>query len=366
VVELNASGTIVQTYTEAGPNQSGSFAMAFNDDSVFVGDAGAGTVTQFSRTSGNILGTLTDGGAGSGLGASVIVNGDKVVIGSFTDVNVYDDDFSSANDPIGTASLPAGTFVDGVYNLSGTEILVADPFAATDENTFSAGKMYVYDLAELGGGGPSTPTVSGTTGNDTITVTQSGTTLTVTVNGVATTYENLPLLVINGGAGNDTIGVAGSVTTAIEAHGGDGNDLISGGGGADVLVGGAGSDVLVGQGGRDVLIGGDGSDILIGMSADDVLIAGATAHDDDSATLQQISATWNGAGTYSDRVAALKAGPLTPDVDIYEDGEIDILSGNGGSDWFVVNTDGSLLTRDLILDRASGEIRDDVDAFIPA
>jgi hypothetical protein len=454
VVEMNASGTVVQTYTEDGdPFQSGSFAIAFNDDSVFIGDASAGRVTQFNRTTGSIVDTITDGGAGSGFGASVIINGDNVVIGSFVDVNVYDDDFTSANDPIGTATLPAGTFVDGVYNLSGTEILVADPFAATDESTFAAGQMYVYDLAELGGPPANTnPTadagadqsavrqqtvsftgagsdaedgsnvayawdfnydgvtfdvnastqnasssyatagtytlalrvtdtdgastidtlqvtvsasqvvggtmfVGGTNGTDTVIINGN----TVTINGANQTFTG-GKVVVYGGPGTDVIGVIGSTTKALEAHGGDGNDVLSGGNGADVLIGDAGNDIIAGGGGRDLLIGGSGSDLVAGLAADDILIAGSTVHDNNTANLANILSIWNGAGTYTTRVNALLAGPLTPDTDVFDDNAVDILTGNAGTDWFLFNNDGSN-AHDLVLDRNSAEVASDLDVL---
>jgi Ca2+-binding RTX toxin-like protein len=340
----------------------GSFALAFNDDYLFVGDTNLGRVTRFGRNDASVTDvTIAD----SGFGNTIAVNGAHVVIGAQTAAQayVYEIDNFAAGAEVGTIADPqaGGFFAATIRSLDTQRIVVTDSL----DNGF-AGVLYVYDLADLGGGGPTTPTVDGTADNDTIIVTQSGTTLTVTVNGVATTYENLELLVINGGDGNDTIGVAANVTTSIEAHGGAGNDMISGGASADVLVGDEGSDVLVGQAGRDVLIGGDGSDILLGLADDDVLIAGATAHDDDSATLQEIRGIWTSNDTYTNRVNALKAGPLTPDTDIYDDADIDILSGNGGTDWYVINNDGSLLTRDLVVGATSGEIRDDVDAFIPA
>ncbi len=212
--------------------------------------------------------------------------------------------------------------------------------------------------------------IGGTSGTDSVVVTQNSQGATVLVNGVSSPFAGNRIVIL-GGAGSDTIGVASNVTVDMEIHGGDGDDLISGGQGADVLIGDAGNDVLIGGNGRDLLIGGTGSDIILGMAADDILVAGFTLHDNDSSALGQISAIWNGADTYLNRVAMLKAGLLTtPEeadadnvVDVFDDQAIDILTGNGGTDWFLFNNDPA--ARDLILDRSSKEISEDVDAFVP-
>ena len=104
-------------------------------------------------------------------------------------------------------------------------IIGADPY---DLDGFgSAGRSYVIF------GGPSIPSIEGTSGNDTL----------------------------NGGTGDDII------------NGLDGDDIIQGGAGDDTLLGGVGDDLLAGGGGTDVIDGGAGidtnsfADIGTGVSA---------------------------------------------------------------------------------------------------
>ncbi len=62
---------------------------------------------------------------------------------------------------------------------------------------------------------------------------------------------------VSGGSGNDTI------------DGGGANDILEGDGGNDSLIGGTGNDSLLGGGGADTLLGGVGDDQLSGGSASD-------------------------------------------------------------------------------------------------
>lgn len=92
----------------------------------------------------------------------------------------------------------------------------------------------------------------------------------------------------DGAQGNDTI------------FGNGGNDTLSGGANVDTIDGGSGNDSILGNGGRDSLIGGLGNDSLVGgLGADTLVGADPTAK-------------------HPGR------------------GEIDVLSGNGGSDLFVL------------------------------
>jgi Ca2+-binding RTX toxin-like protein len=70
-----------------------------------------------------------------------------------------------------------------------------------------------------------------------------------------------------GGAGNDTITTG---TGNDNLDGGDGNDSLFGGYGSDYLFGGGGNDYLVGQEGNDILLGGNGNDILVGFGPTDL------------------------------------------------------------------------------------------------
>lgn len=254
-----------------------------------------------------------------------------------------------------TSATPSFTYeTAGTYVVS---LRVTDDDGDVADDTLS---VTVSETSLVGG----TLFIGGTSGTDTVTVTQNSAGANVVVNGVSTPFTG-QRIVMFAGAGNDVVGVAPNVTVAVEIHGGDGNDLISGGQGADILIGDAGDDVLIGGNGRDLLIGGIGADLILGMAADDMLIAGYTRHDSNSSALAAINAVWNGSGDYLTRVDTLKAGPLTPDQDVFDDNAIDTLTGNGGSDWFMFNNDGPN-ARDLILDRTSKEIGDDIDDFVPA
>jgi Ca2+-binding RTX toxin-like protein len=80
-------------------------------------------------------------------------------------------------------------------------------------------------------------------------------------------------LVFVGHAGNDYF--ANLTGVAVQASGGDGNDVLTGGAGADRLDGGSGNDYLAGTGGDDRLNGGAGDDRLDGGAGRDQLDGGA-------------------------------------------------------------------------------------------
>jgi len=210
--------------------------------------------------------------------------------------------------------------------------------------------------ASAGVGG--TLVVGGTNGTDTVLISGN----TVTINGVSQAFTG-GKVVVYGGPGADIIGVTGG-TKALEAHGGDGNDILSGGNGADILVGDGGNDIIAGNGGRDLLIGGQGADLVAGLAQDDILIAGSTKHDNNSTALGNILAVWTSSGSYSARVATLVApsGALTPDTDVFDDNAVDILTGNAGTDWFLFNNDGPN-AHDLVLDASNAEVQSDLDVL---
>ena len=139
---------------------------------------------------------------------------------------------------------------------------------------------------------------------------------------------------ISGGDGNDSLyGGAGNDLVRGDAD----NDLIYGDSDSDVLLGGTGEDTILGGSGRDIVIGGDNKDTLQGDSGEDIIIGGTTSHDGSDAALTALLAEWTGAGSYAARISALKtAGSinLIPGVDVFNDGDADILSGNGDKDWF--------------------------------
>ena len=102
-------------------------------------------------------------------------------------------------------------------------------------------------------------------------------------------------VIVYGMAGRDNIRLTGTVN--LEAHGGDGNDTITGGAGHDVIWGDQGNDTLTGSAGNDVLVGGSGSDRLVGSAGHDLLISGELMGDHnggayDYAALRAIDDSW--------------------------------------------------------------------------
>ncbi len=125
---------------------------------------------------------------------------------------------------------------------------------------------------------------------------------------------------------------------ALDATGGDGNDI---------LVGGRGNDILDGGAGDDILIGGGGADQLNGMGDDDLIIQCSTVYDgrEELYVLQEI---WtNIVLTYQEKVDALSIGTngvhLSYEAKTLEDDGVQegLFAGDAGDDWFV----GSYLDR---------------------
>lgn len=212
-----------------------------------------------------------------------------------------------------------------IFGLAGNDTLIVNEFFAKPAQLFGGvGNDKLY-------GGQAGDTLWGGIGNDEL-------------------YGRKGNDVLNGEDGNDLL------------KGGDGNDLLLGGigndklygeGGADVLLGGDGNDSLWGGAGRDVLIGGVGGDTLNGEGGDDILISGVTNHDANQAALLAISAEWNSNLAYPTRVANLQGGGgfnLAKGVDVFDDGSVDTLFGNGDRDWFLF-----AVGQDKPKDRATNE-----------
>jgi hypothetical protein len=200
--------------------------------------------------------------------------------------------------------------------------------------------------------------VGGTTGNDSIVINPGGPgAVKVLLGGVLLgSFSPTSRILVYGQAGDDDIQVAGGVSLPAWLYGDAGNDTLHGGAGDDVLVGGAGKDELEGGQGRDLLIGGLGADTLIGNADDDLLIAGTTAFDSHDVALGAVMAEWTSARDYATRVANLKgtgSGPRAngnnflkasgPEVTVFDDGAVDVLTGSGGDDWYFANLVGGVL-----------------------
>ena len=134
----------------------------------------------------------------------------------------------AANGASISADNAASTAPAPLLSITGVEELVIDLGAGNDSVTV-AGNFTATDLA------PSTITIRGGTGNDTLSAA-----------GVTSAHR----VVLYGDTGDDTL------------TGGAGNDLLDGGSGADALRGGAGADRLVADA-LDTLAGGGGSDTFV-------------------------------------------------------------------------------------------------------
>jgi uncharacterized delta-60 repeat protein len=274
---------------------------------------------------------------------------------------------TSGNSPEGSISASHIYTATGIYSVTVSvddgvnDPVLVDSFSITITDTSNSG-----GTLQLGGNG----------GNDAFTVRPgSGGSVIVTSNGSSTTYNGVNTILIAGGDGNDDIKVNPALTQNVIVFGGAGNDSIKGGAGNDILVGGDGDDLLHGQDGRDLLIGGDGADRIIGHADDDILVAGYTIYDSDVTALQAILSEWTSARTYAQRVSNIQ-GPtganngsyfLKPfdsstnnsDATAFDDGDVDILTGNSGQDLFLFNSDVS--GQDTITDLSASEFAVDMD-----
>jgi Ca2+-binding RTX toxin-like protein len=197
--------------------------------------------------------------------------------------------------------------------------------------------------------------VGGTTDDDSIVIGPGGPgEVQVLLDGVAQGgYSPTGRIIVYGQAGDDDIQVAGSVSQSVWLYGDAGNDTLHGGAGDDVLLGGADNDQLTGGQGRDLLIGGTGADLLSSNADEDILIAAKTAFDANQAGLFAIMAEWTSERSFTDRVANLRGAGSGPrdngnyflkvsgtDATVYDDDDVDVLSGASGSDWFFANLSG--------------------------
>jgi Ca2+-binding RTX toxin-like protein len=91
-------------------------------------------------------------------------------------------------------------------------------------------------------------------------VTIAGLSATIHISGFEAANDQI---IIKGLDGDDVITAEGLAAGAIQANGGDGDDILVGGDGNDTLNGEAGDDVLLGGPGQDILDGGLGSNVVI-------------------------------------------------------------------------------------------------------
>ena len=274
--------------------------------------------------------------------------------GSYTDPDSGDShtiawNFGDGNQVSGTALTFSHAYVTaGTFTVTMT---------VTDSANASTSANFLVNVTATGVQG-GTYYAGGTSGADTVVLVKNSVGATViTLNGASSTFGGSHIVVLTG-AGDDLIDASKTVNAALEIYGGTGNDVILGGGTGDILVGGDGNDAVSGNKGRDILIGGTGADTLTGDQDNDILIAGYTTHDNDSAALNNILATWNSGQTYDALVNSLRSTSLRPDVDVFDDAAVDQLKGGSGQDWFIFNNDQGV--KDIVSDLKSGEIATDV------
>jgi Ca2+-binding RTX toxin-like protein len=171
--------------------------------------------------------------------------------------------------------------------------------------------------------------IVGTGGSDTIAVNATNPSA-ITVNGVGSYSVGASgHVIVYGMASDDNISLIGNIN--LEAHGGAGNDTITGGAGHDVIFGDTGNDTLTGAAGNDVLIGGDGSDRLVGSAGNDILVAGDLQGHNYN-TLRTISDNWAAYWTADDDLE-----DNNNDGDVVDE-NADQLTGSAGHDWFIIGS----------------------------
>jgi Ca2+-binding RTX toxin-like protein len=163
--------------------------------------------------------------------------------------------------------------VDGVEQVNVAALGGADRITVNDL-TGTAVTAVNLDLANAPGSGTGdnqadTIILTGTNSNDAVAL--AGDASSVAVVGLAAEIHitgaeaDKDLLVINAQAGDDVVQASGLSASAIalQADGGDGDDVLIGGAGSNTLLGGAGDDILIGGPGHNVLDGGSGNNVLI-------------------------------------------------------------------------------------------------------
>lgn len=213
--------------------------------------------------------------------------------------------------------------------------------------------------------------VVGTNGDDQIKINPGGPppAIKVSINNVDRTIDGVTEIRVYANGGNDDLKIAGGITVPLFVFGGAGADRLKAGNGNAVLVGGDGDDLLVGGSGRDLLIGGFGSDRLMGNAQDDILVAGWTQLDSNTAALDLIAHEWSRTDSnFFARVANLEAGVgatgnevYLNDETVHDDGNADLLTGDGGQDWFLFNVDGDGGVADRATDLTNFEAENVLD-----
>jgi RHS repeat-associated protein len=215
-----------------------------------------------------------------------------------------------------------------------------------------------------------------------------------------TVHGSVERILVYGYAGNDKITIDDDICEPTEIFGGAGDDQIKGGLGPDIILGETGDDNIWGGDGRDIIVGGLGADRLHGDAQDDILIAGFTmfeasfattapsafgssatlTHRQHRAALEAILSEWCSNRNYTTRrnnIMGTGTGPrdngtsyfkissssMTQNT-VFDDGAVDRLWGDSGTDWFFANNLGDLgNVLDDIRDRTGNETVEDLDRW---
>jgi len=259
----------------------------------------------------------------------------------------WGDGTAAANPAVGETGGAGSASATHVYTAVGTYTVTA---TVTDDDggKVTSQRTIVIKAVELQGGDL---VVGGTLANDTISFNRLVTGILVSVNGANLGTFNVPStgrLIAYGQAGDDILQGTSTTTLVTELYGDTGNDRLVGGAGPSQLVGGDGNDNLTAGAGRSVMVGAKGVDTLSGAAADDLLVGDDYVGSQDS--LRSVLTRWAGAGVAVDRAAAIHA---DLDAAVQYDAAADVLTGNGGTDWFFSKA-GSIA--DALKDRAAGEL----------
>lgn len=332
----------------------------FSSSSDFVFDTGYPTSGVIHGYSPSALGTLVLLGTNlntttSGTITSVTFNSDNgdsfVLVGSAH--WVYDSGFDSGG--LGSVTIHHGTDVLTVTSTS-KDLRpddTANEFTGTANTlTLTTGGVTIslkgeFDVADLTG---TLNSVSIQDGSDSVTVT--GATIDAPTF-FALTHVGDVFTTASFFGGNDIFTINDS--SALEWHGYNGADKLTGGANSDTLFGDAGNDSLIGLGGNDTLDGGAGADVMTGGTGDDYyfvdnsldkaveLLGGG--HDTVESTASYVlganvddllltgSGDINGTGNALDNVITGNSHDNTLNGGL----GADTMTGNGGDDTFIVD-----------------------------
>jgi VCBS repeat-containing protein len=235
----------------------------------------------------------------------------------------------------------------------------------------------VYSVPDECDPGKTALVVNGTSADDDIHISPTSGGIDVTINGISQgTFNPTGRIIVFGYDGNDNIQLAGSISNPAWLYGDAGDDRLNVGNGGGISFGGAGNDELLGGNSRDILVGGDGVDRIVGNSADDILLASTSIHDDrftaanheeawcgiyhewmrtDHTYLQRVDNITDGTGTVVRDNGSYFLNQLT----VFDDNDIDRLTGSAATDWFFANLTGTG-AYDIITDLKSNEVADEL------